>query len=142
MTAPPLVGCAVWSHTKLKRGHCIFRSTVLAAPPAMFKDNSGGGQTAVGLDPINDGVQPDVLQRGRPVKACRRSRSQEVRVATRNVSSMVCRSRGRSTQKIMTSVVLKRQGGSARMLGAIGRRYNSFCRAVIKGLLVLMCLFN
>ena len=35
---------------------------VLAAPLAMVKDKSGeGGQTAVGLDPINEDVQPDVL---------------------------------------------------------------------------------
>ena len=48
---------------KLKRGHCTARSTVLAAPPAIVKDKRGeGGQTAVGLDPITDGVQPDVLQ--------------------------------------------------------------------------------
>ena len=48
---------------KLKRGHCTARNTILAAPPVMVKDNSGeGGQTAVELDPINDGVQPDVLQ--------------------------------------------------------------------------------
>ena len=41
---------------------------VLAAPPAMVKDKIGNeGQTAVGLDPINEGVQPDVLQRGRLV---------------------------------------------------------------------------
>ena len=34
----------------------------------MVKDKSGeGSQTAVGLDPINDGVQHDVLQRGRVV---------------------------------------------------------------------------
>ena len=52
----------------LKRGHCTARSTVLAAPPAMVNDKSGeGGQAAVGLDPINDGVKPDVLQRGRTV---------------------------------------------------------------------------
>ena len=50
---------------QLEHGHCTARSTVLAAPPAMVKDKSGeGGQTAVGLDPINEGVQPDVLQRG------------------------------------------------------------------------------
>ena len=48
---------------QLKCGHCTARSTVLAAPPAMGKDKSGeGGQTVVGLDPINEGVQPDVLQ--------------------------------------------------------------------------------
>ena len=37
---------------QLEHGHCTARSTVLAAPPAMVKDKSGGGQTAVGLDPI------------------------------------------------------------------------------------------
>ena len=52
---------------KPKRGHYTARMTVLAAPPAMVKDKSGGGQTAVGLDTINDGVQPDVLQRGQAV---------------------------------------------------------------------------
>ena len=53
---------------QLKRGHCTSRSTLLAAPPAMVKDKSGeGDQTVVGLDPINDGMQPDVLQRGRAV---------------------------------------------------------------------------
>ena len=60
---------------KLKRGHCTVRSTVLAAPPAMVKDKSGeGGQTAIELDPINDGVQPDVMQQGRAVMAYRRSK--------------------------------------------------------------------
>ena len=66
---------------------------VLAAPPAMVKDKSGeGGQTAVGLDPINEGVQPDVLQRGRAGMTRQRSKSQDVRTATWNVSSMVSRS--------------------------------------------------
>ena len=47
---------------ELKRGNCTAHSTVLATPPAMVKDKSGvGGQTAVGLDQIYDGVQPDVL---------------------------------------------------------------------------------
>ena len=55
--------------TKLKRGYCTARSTVLAAPPAMVK-KSRVGQTAVGLNRINDGVQPDVLQLGRAVMAC------------------------------------------------------------------------
>ena len=56
---------------KLKRGHRTARSTVLAAPSAMVTDKSEeGGQTAVELYPINDGVQPDVLQRGRAVMAC------------------------------------------------------------------------
>ena len=37
---------------QLKRGHCTARSTVL--------DKSEGGQIAVGLDPFNEGVQPDL----------------------------------------------------------------------------------
>ena len=49
-------------------------------------------KTAVGLDPINEGVQPDVLQRGRSGMARQRSKSQDVRVASWNVSSMVGRS--------------------------------------------------
>ena len=45
-----------------------------------LKTRSGeGGQTAVGLDPINEGVQPDVLQRGRAGMARQRSKSQDVR---------------------------------------------------------------
>ena len=52
---------------QLEHGHCTVSSTVLAAPPATVKDKIGGGKTAVGLDPINEGVQPDVLQRGRLV---------------------------------------------------------------------------
>ena len=45
----------------------------------MVKDKNGeGGQSAVGLDPIYDGVQPDVLQRGRAVMTCRISKSQKV----------------------------------------------------------------
>ena len=65
---------------KLKRGPCTARRTVLAAPPAMVKYKSGeGGQTAVGLYLINDGVQPDVMQQGRAVMACQRSKSQDVR---------------------------------------------------------------
>ena len=34
-------------------------------------------------------MQPDVLQRGRAVLACQRSKSQDVRAATWNVSSML-----------------------------------------------------
>ena len=46
---------------QLEQGHC----TALADPLAMVNDKSGeGGQTAVGLDPIIEGVQPDVQQRG------------------------------------------------------------------------------
>ena len=85
---------------QLEHGHSTARSTVLAAPPAMVKDKSGGrGQTAVGLDPINEGVQPDVLQRGQAGMERQRSKSQDVRIATWNVSSMVSRSGGCSTQK-------------------------------------------
>ena len=76
-----------------EHGHCIAHSTVLAAPPAMVKDKSGeGGQTAVRLEPINEGVQPDVLQRGRAGMACQRSKSQDVRTTTWNVSSKVSQS--------------------------------------------------
>ena len=63
---------------KLKRGQCTARSTVLAVTSAMVKDNRGGGPTAVGQDQINYGVQPDVLQRGHAVMACRTSKSQEL----------------------------------------------------------------
>ena len=59
---------------QLEHGHCTAHSTVLAAPPAMVKDKSGeGSHTAVGLDPINEGVQPDVLQRGRTGMARQKS---------------------------------------------------------------------
>ena len=44
------------------------------------------------LDPINEGVQPDVLQRGRDGMARQRSKSHDVRAATWIVSSMVGRS--------------------------------------------------
>ena len=78
---------------QLEHGHCTARSTVLAAPPAMVKDKSGeGGQTAIGLDPIYECVQPDVLQRGRAGMERQRKKSQDVRTATWNVSSMVSRS--------------------------------------------------
>ena len=120
---------------KLKRGHCTSRSTVLAAPPAMAKDKSGeGGQTAVRLDSINDGVQPDVLQRGRAVMARQRSKSQDVRAATWNGSSMVCRS-GEVVDALHRRKIdfccaqeTKWKGGSARILGAIGRRSKFFWR--------------
>ena len=54
----------------------------------MVKDREGG-QTAVGLVPIYNGVQPDVLHRDWAVMACRRNKSREVSGATWNVSSMV-----------------------------------------------------
>ena len=76
-----------------KRGHCTDRSTVLVALPYMVKDKSGKlGPTGVGFNPINDGEQPDVLQQCRALMASQRSKSQDVRAATWNVSSMVCRS--------------------------------------------------
>ena len=43
----------------------------------------------VGPDPINEGVQLDVLQRGLAGIARQISKSQDVRAATWNVSSMV-----------------------------------------------------
>ena len=78
---------------QLKRGHCTARSTFLAAPPAIVKDKSGGGgQTAVGRNPINEGVPPHLLQRGRAVMTRQRSKSPDVRAAIWNVISMVGRS--------------------------------------------------
>ena len=132
---------------QLEHGHCTARSTVFAAPPAMVKDKSGeGGQTAVGLDPINEGVQPDVLQRGRAGMARQRSKSQDVRTATWNVSSMVSRS-GEVVDALHRRKIVfccaqetRWMGESARMLGANGRIYKFFCKAVIRELLVLVCL--
>ena len=63
---------------------------------------------------LNDGVQPDVLQRCRAAMACQRGNSWDVRAATWNVSSMVCLS-GEVVdalhRKKLTYVVLKRRGG-------------------------------
>ena len=117
---------------QLEHGHCTARSTVLAAPPAMVKDKSGeGGQTAVGLDPINEGVQPDVLQRGRAGMARQRS--------TWNVSSMVSRS-GEVVDALHRRKIdfccaqeTRWRGESARMLGANGRRYKFFWQGCNKG---------
>ena len=61
---------------ELKRGLYTARSTVLAVLPAIVKDKSGEGDNSY------DGVQPDLLQRGRTVMACRRSKAQEVRAVT------------------------------------------------------------
>ena len=136
---------------QLEHGHCTARSTVLAAPPAMVKDKSGeGGQTAVRLvDPINECVQPDVLQRGRAGMARQRSKSQDVRTATWNVrtatwnvSSMVSRS-GELwmlyTEERLISVVLKRRGGGMKVLGANGRRYKFFWQGCNKGTAGVYC---
>ena len=108
---------------ELEHGHCTARSTVLAAPQAMVTDKSGeGGQTSVELDPINEGVQPDVLQRGRAGIARQRSKSQDVRTATWNVSSMVSQS-GEVVDALhrrkMISVVLKRRGGRVKVRGCL-----------------------
>ena len=91
-----------------------------------------GGQTAIRLDPINEGVQPDVLQRGRAGMARQRSKSQDVRAATWNVSSMVGRS-GKVVDALHRRNIdfccaqeTRWKGENARMLGAIGRRYK-FC---------------
>ena len=123
---------------KLKRGHCIAWSTVRAAPPIMVKDKSGeGGHTAVGLDPISDCVQPDALQQGRAVMACQRSKSQDVSAATCNVTSMI-------ETKVVDALHRRKiyfrcapetswKGGTARMLGAIGRRYKFFWQDCNKG---------
>ena len=119
--------------TQLKRGHCTTRSTVLAASPDMVKDKSGeGGQTAVGLDPINEGVQTDVLQLGRAGMARQRSKSQDVRAATWNVISMVGRS-GEVVDALHRRKIdfccaqeMRWKGKGARMLGANGRRYKLF----------------
>ena len=95
----------------------------MAAPPAIVKDKSGeGGQTAVRLDLINEGVKPDVLQRGRAGMA--RQRSKDVRAATWNVSSKVR----------FISVVLKRRGGRVkvrRCLVLMVEDISYFCKAVI-----------
>ena len=130
---------------QLEHGHCTARSTVLAAPPAIWLKSGERGQTAVGLDPINEGVQPDVLQRGRAGLARQRSKSHGVRTATWNVSSMVSRSgevvdalhrrkidfccahetrwKGGRVRKIdfCCAHETRWKGESARMLGANGR---------------------
>ena len=125
---------------QLEHGHCTARSTVLAAPPAMVKDKSGeGGQTAVGLDPTNEGVQPDVLQRGRAGMARQRSKSQDVRTATWNVSRMVSRSGEvvdglhRRNINFCCAQETRWKGESARILGANGRRYKFFWQGCNKG---------
>ena len=130
----------LFTMAQLEHGYCTARSTVLAAPSAMVKDKSGeGGHTAVGLDPINEGVQPDVLQRGRAGMAYQRSKSQDVRTATWNVSSMVSRS-GEVVDALQRRNIdfccaqeTRWKGESARMLGANGRRYKFFWQCCSKG---------
>ena len=125
---------------QLEHGHCTARNTVLAATPAMVKDKSGeGDQTAVRVDPINEGVQLDVLQRGRAGMACQRSKSQDVRTATWNVSSIVSRS-GEVVDALHRRKIYfwcaqetRWKGESARMLGAIGRRHKFFWQLCNKG---------
>ena len=125
---------------QLVHGHCTARSKVLAAPPAMVKDKSGeGAQTAVGLDQINEGVQPDVLQRGRAGMTCQRSKS-------RNVSSMkvdMVRWWMLYTEERLISVVLKRRGGRVKVRGCLTLMVEDtsfFGKAVIRELPVLVCL--
>ena len=125
---------------QLEHGHCISRSTVLAAPPAMVKDKRGeGGQTAIGLDPINEGVQPNVLQQGRGGMARQRSKSQDVTAATWNVSSMAGRSGEMVNALHIRNIDLycaqetRWKGESARMFDAIGRRYTIFWQDCNKG---------
>ena len=105
----------------------------------MVKDKSGEGQTAVGQDPINEGVQPDVLQRGRAGMTRQKSKSQDVRAATWNVSSMVGLSGevvGALHRRGIDFCCAKGtwwKGESVRMLGAIGRRYKFFWQGCNKG---------
>ena len=129
---------------QLEHGHCTARSAVLAAPSAMVKDKSGEGcQTAVGLDPINEGVQPDVLQRGRAGMACQRSKSHDVRTGTWNVSSMVSRS-GEVVDALHRRKIdfccaqETRWNGECAVL--MVEDTSSFGKAVIRELLLLVCL--
>ena len=121
------VALKLFMMAQLEHGHCIARSTVLATPLAMVKDKSGeGGQTAVGLDPINEVVQPDVLQQGRAGMARQGSKLQDVRTATWNVSSMVSRSGEvvdalhRRNIDLCGAQETRWKGKSVRMLGANG----------------------
>ena len=124
---------------QLEHGHCTARSTVLAAPPAMVKDKSGGGQTAVGLDPFNEGVQPDVLQRGRAGMARQRSKSQDVRTAhIPKRSGEVVDALHRRKIDFCCAQETRWRGESARML--MVEDTSSFVKAVIRELLVLVCL--
>ena len=121
---------------QLEHGHCTACSTVLAAPPAMVKDKSGeGGQTAVGLDPINEGVQPDVLQRSRAGMARQRSNSQDVRTATCMVSRSgeVVAALHRRKIDFCCAQETRWNGESVRMLGTNGRRYKFFWQGCNKG---------
>ena len=131
---------------QLEHGYCTVRNTVLAAPPAMVKDKSGeGGQTAIRLDPINEGVQPDVLQRGQAGMARQRGKSQNVITATWNVISMVSR-----YGEVVDALHIRKidfccaqetmwKGESARMLGANGRRYKIFWQGCNKGTAGVYC---
>ena len=100
---------------------------------ALYKSGEGS-QTAVRLDPINEGVQPDVLQRGRAGMACQRNKSQDVRTVTWNVSSMVSRS-----GEVVNALHRRKidlccaQEMRWRMLGDNGRRYKFFWQGSNKG---------
>ena len=134
---------------QLEHVHCTARNTVLAAPPAMVKDNSGeGGQTEVGLDPLNEGVQPDVLQLGPASMARQRNKSQDViTAATWNVSRMVSRS-GEVVDALHRRKIdfccaqeTRWKGESAKMLGANGRRYKFFWQGCNKGAGFVWCVY-
>ena len=127
------VALKLFMMAQLKRGHCTARGTVLAAPPTMVKNRSGeGGHTTVGLDPINEGVQLDVLQRGRAGMAHQRSNSQDVIAATWNVSSMIGRyvdvvdALHRRKFDSWCAQETRWKGESVTMICAIGRRYKLF----------------
>ena len=117
----------------------------MAAPSAIVKDKSGeGGQTAVGLDPINEGVQLDVLLRCRTGMARHRSKSRDVRTATWNVSSMLRRSGDvvdalhRRNIDFCCAQETRWKGESARMPGTNGRRYKFFWQGCNKEQLCLL----
>ena len=132
---------------QLEHEHCTACSTVLVAPPAMVKDKTGkGGQTAVGLDPINEGVQLDVLQQGRAGMACQRSKPLDVRTATCNVRTATCNvsSMVSGSGEVVDALHRRKidsccaqemrwKGESVRMLGANGRRYKLFWQGCNKG---------
>ena len=88
-----------------------------------------GGHTVVRLYPINEDVQPDVLQRGRAGMARQRSKTQD---ATCNVSSMVSRSGEvvdalhRRSIDFCCAQETRWKGESVRMLDANCRRYKLF----------------
>ena len=91
----------------------------------MVNDKRGeGGQTAVGLNPINEGVATGCTAARSGWYGRQRSKSQDVRAATWNVSSMVGRSGDvvdalhRRKIEFRCAQEMRWKGESARMLGA------------------------